>query len=306
MSSFFNLLATSFERPHEALTHPAEIGEGTFKRASKTLLLGAYKRLGFMRLQEAVCARIRPPHMTILLFHRVTDQISPDGLTVGTRWFRDFCRLMKSQYHVVSLDDINRVLRSGQAPKRRTLAITFDDCYADNLDAARLLQEHGLPATFFIPTQYVETPLRFPWDSHLPSMPNLTWNDVRNIAALGHDIGSHTVSHADFGKLSDADAMRELVDSRAILEEQIGRQVKWFAFPFGGRSNFRPEQILLVTRAGYQGCVSAMHGVVDMNMLGQVLPREAVPYFHNLTQLELHINRCLDWLYGIKRCFGPS
>ena len=44
------------------------------------------------------------------------------------------------------------------------MAITFDDCYRDNLFAARVLAEHGLPATFFIPTKYVGTDQVFPWD----------------------------------------------------------------------------------------------------------------------------------------------
>jgi peptidoglycan/xylan/chitin deacetylase (PgdA/CDA1 family) len=247
---------------------------------------------------------MRPPHMTILLFHRVTDLVAPDGLTVGTRWFRDFCRLMKSDYHVVALGDIQRILKEGKAPRQRTVAITFDDCYADNLGAARLLHEHGLPATFFIPTQYVETTMRFPWDSHLPPLPNLTWNDIRQMAAWGHDIGSHTVSHADFGTLNDDEARRELVESRAVLEVNLGRPVKWFAFPYGGPDNFRAEHLSLVAQAGYDGCVSAVNGPVEMNMFGQVLPRQAVPYFQNLTQLELHINRCADWMYWLKRRIG--
>jgi peptidoglycan/xylan/chitin deacetylase (PgdA/CDA1 family) len=306
VSTLFNFPAMLFERWNDVnrSTYPTPPREGVAKRTAKALILGAYKHSGLMRLQEAVRSSTQPPYMTILLFHRVTDQISPDGLTVGTSWFRDFCRLMQANYHVVTLGDMNDLLKSGQAPRRRTVAITFDDCYADNLHAARLLHEHGLPATFFVPTQYVETHLRFPWDQHLPSMPNLTWNDIRHIASLGHDIGSHTVSHADLAKLDDADALKELVDSRAVLEEQLARPVKWFAFPFGSQANFRREQKDLVARAGFEGSVSAIGGTVEMNMLGQVWPREAVPCFRNLTQLELHINRCLDWVYRLKRRVG--
>lgn len=283
---------------------PASTNERAFKHAFKALVLGAYKRLGLMRLQEAVRGCIRPPHMTILLFHRVTDQIPPDGLTVSRGWFRDFCRLMKTSYHVVSLDEINRILRSGQAPPRRTVAITFDDCYADNLEAARIMHEHGLPATFFVPTRYVDTDLRFPWDGHLPPMPNLTWNDLRQMVTWGHHIGSHTVSHPDLAQLDEASALKELVDSRTVIEEQIGRPVKWFAFPFGDQENFRTDQAPLVTRAGYEGFVSAISGAAEATIPGQALPREAVPYFRNLTHLELHINRCLNWYYRVKRLVG--
>lgn len=297
---------TYFERWPEVnvSTLPTAPSRGAFKSLLKTAVLGAYKHSGLMRLQETVRAATRPPYMTILLFHRVTDAISPDGLTVGTDWFRNFCKLMKSKYHVVSLDEIDRCLREGITPRPRTLAVTFDDCYADNREAARILHEHGLPATFFIPTAYVGTAQRFPWDTHLPTLPNLTWDDIRQMAAWGHAIGSHTVSHADLGKITDDEALGELTDSRRELERQLDRPARWFAFPFGGRENFRPEQVSLVEKAGYRGCLSAMGGFVEMSMAGQMLPREAVPYFRNLTQLELHVNRCLDWLYAAKRRFG--
>lgn len=295
-----------FERwpPVNVSASPAPPTEGAFKSLMKSAVLGVYKHSGLMRFQEAVRAATRPPFMTILLFHRVTDRISPDGLTVGTEWFQNFCRLMKSKYHVVTLDEIDRCLREGVKPRRRTVAITFDDCYADNHQAARILHEHGLPATFFVPTAYVGTDRRFPWDAHLPNMPNLTWDEIRQMAGWGHTIGSHTVSHADLGKLSDDEARREMVDSRRELERQLDRPAYWFAFPYGGRENFRHEQFPLVLESGYRGCLSAMGGFVEMSMAGEVLPREAVPYFRNLTQLELHVNRCLDWVYAAKRRFG--
>jgi hypothetical protein len=91
VSTHDQLPTTFFERWSDVnlSAHPAPHEEGPAKRAAKALILGAYKHLGLMRLQETVRASTRPPYMTILLFHRVTDQISPDGLTVGTSWFRD-------------------------------------------------------------------------------------------------------------------------------------------------------------------------------------------------------------------------
>lgn len=280
--------------------------EGTVKALCKTAALGAYKHLGLMRAHEALRGLVAEPYTTVFLFHRVTDQIPPDGLTVSTGWFADFCKLMKSSYHVVPLSDVVESLDADRPAPRRTVAITFDDSYADNFDAARVLHEYGLPATFFIPTQFVGTNDRFPWDLHLPELPNLTWDQVRQMAAWGHDIGSHSVSHPDFGQISEAQALKELVDSRLRLEKEIGRPVRYFAYPFGGRRNARPEQASLIEQAGYRACFSALRGYVERGMSGQILPREAVPYFRNLTHLEIHINRCLDWLYAIKRRTGQT
>src|SRR5947209_14504021 len=105
---------------------------------------------------------------------------------------------------------------------RRTVAITFDDSYQDNLAAAHTLAEHGLPATFFVPTGYVGTERVFDWDRGLPRMPNLTWDDVAQMHRLGFEIGSHTVSHPNLGAMSRQWAEVEVYESRRVLQALLG------------------------------------------------------------------------------------
>src|SRR6516225_9677770 len=200
----------------------------------------AYKYSGAVRAQEWL-ARLRGcTFASVLLFHRVSSAIPEDGITVSEGRFRRICRMLQRSFHVRPLDEVVGVLRSGGPMPNRTVAITFDDCYRDNLPAARVLAEHGLPATFFIPTAFVGTDHVFPWDRHLKRLGNLSWDEVRQIADLGFEVGSHSVTHSDFATLSVAHARRELAESRAVLEERLGRRVRWFAYPFGGRNNFPP------------------------------------------------------------------
>ncbi len=242
--------------------------------------------------------------MSVLLFHRVTDDIPADGLTVPTGWFRNLCHLLRRRFHVVSLAEIHRMVRGGVRPPRRTIAITFDDCYRDNLDAARTLAEFQLPACFFIPTSFVGTDHVFEWDRGLKRLANLTWDEVREMASLGHEIGSHTVSHADLGALGREDTYRELVESKKRLEDELGRTVRWFAYPFGGRQNFRLEHLPLVYEAGYDACFSGYGGCIYPRMAEPILPREPAPSFPSLLNLELHLAGCLDWVYALKRQVG--
>jgi peptidoglycan/xylan/chitin deacetylase (PgdA/CDA1 family) len=257
-----------------------------------------------MHAQERLAYRSGRRFMSVVLFHRVTDEILEDGLTVTTAWFRGFCKLMRTRFQVVPMARLHRMLMSGDMPENRTVAITFDDCYRDNLEAARLLAEHGLPATFFIPTKYVGTDQVFPWDVGLKQMANLTWNDVQQIQQLGHEIGSHTVSHPDLGVVGPVTARRELTDSKHTLQDKLQRPVRWLAYPFGGRNNFRPEYLPLAQELGYEACFSALSGFIQPHMAGQILPREAMPYFRSLTNLELHLSGCLDWFYQVNRRVG--
>ena len=267
-------------------------------------MCGLYKYTGALRLHEALIRAAGQQFMTVLLFHRITDAIPPDGLTVSPARFARICRLLARDFRVVPLAEVFRLLRAGEPIPRRTVAITFDDCYRDNLPAAHVLADHGLHATFFVPTGFVGTDRVFNWDRHLPPLPQLTWDDIREMARLGMEIGSHTVTHADFGAIDLDGARAELVESRIVLQERLGRPVRWFAYPFGGRHNLRPEYIPLIRQAGYEGAVSAYGGFVWPGSDDQVLPREAVPYFHSLLHLELHLSGCLHWLYALRGRFG--
>ena len=274
------------------------------KTLAKTALCAAYKYSGLMRVQEALASRASRPFMAILVFHRVTDAIPEDGLTVGTARFRRICRMLRRGFRVVPLAELFRLHRSGGVFPSRTVALSFDDCYRDNLFAARVLAEHGLPAAFFIPTGYIGTDRVFAWDRGIKRMPNLTWDDVRAMAALGFDVGSHSVSHPNMGELSLDEARAELAESKAAIEAQLDRPVRWFAYPFGGPSHFRPDFLPLLDETGYDGCLSAFGGFVYPETDGRVLPREPVPYFRSVLNLELHLTGCLQWFYAIKHRMG--
>lgn len=267
----------------------------------RSALAAMYKYSGVAHAQEAVARLTDRRYLTVLIFHRVTDAIPPDGLTVGTRWFGEMCRMLRQGFNVAPLAEVFRLVKT-QAPfPRRTLAITFDDCYRDNLFAARVLAEHGLPACFFIPTAYVGTDHVFDWDQHLPKMPNLDWNDIREMASLGHEIGSHTLTHPNMAAIPADEARRQLVESKKNLEDRLEQRVRWFAYPFGGEEHFLMERLPLVQEAGYEGMVSAYGGFIHPRVEYPILPREAPPYFHSLDHFELYLRGCLQWFHGLRR-----
>lgn len=56
---------------------------------------------------------------------------------------------------------------------------------------------------------------------------------VRRVAAEGHEIGSHTMSHSDLVKLSDSAARAQVHDAAAILRDISGAPVATFRSPYG-------------------------------------------------------------------------
>jgi peptidoglycan/xylan/chitin deacetylase (PgdA/CDA1 family) len=95
--------------------------------------------------------------LSILIFHRVRPE--PDAVLPTEPTAEEFDALLRhigTRFVVVPLLAGIRSLYAGTLPAR-ALAITFDDGYADNLDlAAPILRRHGMPATVFVSTGYLD------------------------------------------------------------------------------------------------------------------------------------------------------
>ncbi len=94
--------------------------------------------------------------LSVLIFHRVlpvADPLFPDEM--HAQRFNETCSWLKSWFNVLPLDQAAAHLKAGTLPARAA-CITFDDGYADNHDVAMpILQHHGLTATFFIATGFL-------------------------------------------------------------------------------------------------------------------------------------------------------
>lgn len=145
----------------------------------------------------------------ILGFHRVNDE-NEDELTYGVASFQQVCTFAKEHFHVVPLDEIVSRLERGRSVKG-LLAITFDDGYEDNYtNAAPVLEQLGLPATFFVVSGFIETEHVTWWDKSMPSAPKwMSWEQVNDLHARGFSIGGHTSTHVDLGRVRGDEAKLE-------------------------------------------------------------------------------------------------
>jgi peptidoglycan/xylan/chitin deacetylase (PgdA/CDA1 family) len=102
----------------------------------------------------------------------------------------------------------------------------------------------------------------------------LTWDQLREMRRSGVSVGAHTMTHAWLSRV-DADTVRqELSESRRILSDELGTDVRLFAYPFGGRDAFDEDTKRAVVEAGYAGACAAVEdhrdAPVDLRALGRV------------------------------------
>jgi len=159
---------------------------------------------------------------------------------------RDFSRhmhiLSQRGFTGISLSTLLDSWENGSELPSRPVVITFDDGFANFLDyAAPLLSHLGFGATIFVVTGRCGQTNDWPQRSGTPRLPLLSWSALADMAAAGFEIGSHSVTHRLPTEVSKAEAEREIVDSKAAIEDQLGQTVQTFAYPFG-----------LIDRASYE------------------------------------------------------
>ena len=101
----------------------------------------------------------------ILTYHRVvprqelTDQWIQAGMYVDTHVFEQQMRFLREQFHVVSLQEVLEQWKGGEWDRtKRYCVVTFDDGWLDNYRYAYpILRKFDLPATIFLPTDFVGT-----------------------------------------------------------------------------------------------------------------------------------------------------
>lgn len=160
-------------------------------------------------------------------------------------------------------------LASGDAP-RGSLAVTFDDGVASVVHtAAPILSSLGIPWSLFVVAEWADG--RHRWDRETL----LGWRDIEHAARLGAEVGSHSLTHPDFGRLAPAEAAHELSESRRLIELRTGITSRTFAIPFGQSGNWSPAAQSAARDAGYV----AVFAQSEERRPGETVPRTFITRF---------------------------
>jgi len=88
----------------------------------------------------------------------------------------------------------------------------------------------------------------------------MTWDQVREMDANGIEFGSHTLTHPIMTRIPPEQVKYELVESKRLIEQELGKPVVTFAYPNGGPEDFNPGIISELKGAGYKMAFSLMPG----------------------------------------------
>ena len=232
--------------------------------------------------------RNRPKAAVILCYH----DLEAKPKTPYQISFRDFSRQMelmaKKGYRVVRLDTLMSLLGRHQPLPDSLVAITFDDGYKSVYwNAWPVLRKHKFPFAVFIYPEYIDR----------VEEGALTWEQIREMSDSGAEVGSHSLTHP---KLTERRGMnteqyqawvyRELSQSRSEISQKLGKEVGFFAYPYGA---FNDTVQNLAQKAGYRACLLVSNGANDSLTNRCRLDRVIIPQKISLKQFGRILDRHL-------------
>ncbi|MBI5413816.1 polysaccharide deacetylase family protein [Candidatus Peregrinibacteria bacterium] len=159
------------------------------------------------------------------------------SMFIKPEWFEKHVKYLKDNgFETIHFSDLDIYFNKGTPlPVKRPVIISFDDGNGTGYTKAfPILQKYGMTGTYFVITNYVGH------GSHL------TWDQIKEMGAAGMEIGSHTLSHPFLTK--SLRLKEELVQSKKILEDNLGVTISTFAYPYG---IYDEKTVALAKEAGY-------------------------------------------------------
>lgn len=253
--------------PHSAFPTPGDRPASAPEWRQERLHTGPSQRvaalLGWILFRTGLHRLLLRNRGIVVVFHRVDDRGGEDPITASSSIFAMLVAFFGKFFDVVPLSEMVHRVTTG-LPLHCALAVTFDDGYLDNYTtAAPILDNHGVPACFFVVSDFIGSS-RLPWWDQESKRASewMTWDQIRELRARGHEIGAHTLTHVPLDVTTGDAARAEIEGSRARLEQELGQPVDLFAYPFGGRRQIIEENRLLVKQAGFRGCFSSYGGTI--------------------------------------------
>jgi peptidoglycan/xylan/chitin deacetylase (PgdA/CDA1 family) len=224
----------------------------------------------------------------VLCYHALSEDWPAALSTTPARFREQLELLLERGYRGVTFE---QAVDTGD---RFSFAVTFDDAYLSVLALARpIMDELGVPGTVFVPTDWAGSPEPMRWDGvyrwvdgpHENELLCMSWDQLRELADSGWEVGSHTLTHPYLTAIDDERLATELRESRAAVERELGRPCRSIAYPYG---DVDERVIEAVGAAGYAFGASLPKKLSSRGPLDH--PRVGVYHVDDLGRFKLKVS----------------
>jgi peptidoglycan/xylan/chitin deacetylase (PgdA/CDA1 family) len=186
-----------------------------------------------LQVQEAAVPTAIPVghsvKVPILYYHYIGNNPNPadkarDDLSVTPDKFdAQLGYLQHDGYTPIDLNTLFEAIRNQGTLPGKPIILTFDDGYIDfYVNAYPILRKYNFKAVVFIPTGLVDTGYY------------LKWEQIKEMAGSGIiEFEAHSITHPNLVALTADKAAFEIIESKRVLTEKLGKPVNFFAYPYG-------------------------------------------------------------------------
>ena len=207
----------------------------------------------------------------VLTYHRVgPDRFDP--FCIDPRGFESQVKLLSEQGRAINLSSLRDFLAGRADLPANACLVTIDDGMISTLtEVLPVLAKWGVPAIAFVSANLLGRASGQYGERYL------TWDELKIVADSGLvEVGSHAYSHRSLGSMPADEARAEILKSRDVLQQFLGRDVCSFAYPFGTRGDFNDSTEQALRDAGFSIAFHSMHGPIRRGMNALSLPRVKV------------------------------
>lgn len=202
------------------------------------------------------------PKILVLNYHQVANTFNPLAI-LPNDFSTQMAYLINNGYIPITPDELDAGLSGELTLPEKPVLITFDDGYIDNYtNAFPILKGYGIRATIFVVPAFVG------------KKNYLTWEQLGEMVQNGISVQSHTLNHTKLEELPDDEIRSELLNSKIVLEENLGVTVNYLAYPTG---TYNLHIAGIAKDVGYKGAYTIKYGGVDLG--SNMYALERVPIF---------------------------
>ncbi|MFH1423744.1 MAG: polysaccharide deacetylase family protein [Candidatus Nealsonbacteria bacterium] len=215
---------------------------------------------------------LSPGGAAILMYHSV--EYNKIFFTVKPEDFqKQLAYLKEKDYSVIPLAKLAEMIKNKEKIAAKTVVLTFDDGFADNYsNVFPILKKYNFPGTIFLPTSFIGSEKRS--ESAGISLKCLNWAQIKEMHGSGLiDFEPHTCTHRELTGVSLEEAKKEILDSKKIIEEGLGKKCHFFAYP---RGKYNEEVVKILKENGFSAAVTVNPCRVKKSNDLLKLPRQSI------------------------------
>lgn len=194
------------------------------------------------------------PMIPILMYHAIDPKPSLISLD-PTIFAMQMSWLYENGYTPISQGNLAKSFFQNEPLPEKSIVLTFDDGYQSVYDHAfAVLKKYGFTATIFLVSGYCGKQNNWPGQpAEVPRWPLLNWQQIKEMDGSGIEFGAHGVNHAQLDLLESQAMQDEILNSKLMIQDQLGHEIFDFAYPYG---KYNPKVKKFVSEVFASACTT--------------------------------------------------